>query len=240
VISAGIVVISVVSKLNVLLYYHLVWSLMTHQVDVTSGNVTTYITQNYTYYTYEYPFLISTEVNGVWETVYYFVRDLVILIAILVLNILILRVISQMVKTRRALFRNDGGAENATVKATRMAEKRKMIMILLTGVNFCAGHVISFVFRVVVIFVPFEDSTSYFMCLFFLTDLFLNLSFATAFLFYYFFNKRFEKEMKTLLLFNFVGEPFFKKMDTPYIRFVAPWFLYCDRILKVTGLIFRV
>jgi hypothetical protein len=53
-------------------------------------------------------------------------RDFFILIAILVLNILILRVISQMVKARRELFRDDGGYD--AMQAAIKAEKKKLIM----------------------------------------------------------------------------------------------------------------
>jgi hypothetical protein len=115
-----------------------------------------------------------------------------ILIGILVLNVLILRVIAQMLKTRRELFRNDGGEENATVKATLKAEKRKMIMILLTGINYFIGHSLNFVDTVFRFFFLSSPLTS---CLELLAYIFLTLSYATPFFFYYFFNKIFKKEI---------------------------------------------
>jgi hypothetical protein len=136
---------------------------------------------------------------------YFITRDLVVLIGILVGNILILRVISQMVKTRLELFRNDGGEENATVKATLKAEKKKMIMILLTGVNYFAGHSINLVFQV---FLHFDSQNSLTKCFAFLQYIFLTLSYATSFFFYYFFNKRFKQEINSLVLFSFARKTF--------------------------------
>jgi hypothetical protein len=86
------------------------------------------------------------------------------------------------------------------VKATLKAEKKKMIMILLTGVNFCTGNMISFVFQLVLL-IPSGYTSS---CLNFLNALFLNLSYGTPFFFYYFFNKKFKKETNNFLLFPFV------------------------------------
>jgi uncharacterized membrane protein YkvA (DUF1232 family) len=200
----GAVVISVILRLNVPIGMHQTFVTKSTQVNVTSGNSTTLISVNSSRYQFEYNFLISKEVFDIWDFVYFFFRDLFILIGILIVNILILRVISQMVKTRRELFRSDGGEENATVKATLKAEKRKMIMMLLTGVNFIPGRLVNILAKLFYYVVPLDYSTLFLGCLWFLDDLLLTLSYATPFFFYYFFNERFKKETNNLLLYSFV------------------------------------
>jgi hypothetical protein len=39
---------------------------------------------------------------------------------------------------------------------------------------------------------------------------------------------------------SFLGSHFLKKMETPYNRYVATWFLCCGRILRAVCLLFVV
>jgi hypothetical protein len=101
VLSTGAVVISVISVFDRLIYqYPGDPVIVSYRFNITSGNVTFLVAFNNTNYVHS-TFLLDYQVARVWSIVYSFVRDFGILIYILVLNILILRIVSRMVKTRR-------------------------------------------------------------------------------------------------------------------------------------------
>jgi hypothetical protein len=146
VMSASAVVASMIFRLNVPLGERVTGpKFYSYQKNLTSGNMTVLTYINTTYYLIHYHFLIDPLTSVIWKIVFLIARDFFILIAILILNILILRVISQMVKARRELFRDDGG--NDAMHAAVKAEKKKSIMIVLTGVNYFVGHSINFVYQ---------------------------------------------------------------------------------------------
>jgi hypothetical protein len=204
--SASAVVTSMIFILNVRLGARVIdHQVYSYQKNVTSGNMTILTDINRTYYLLDYHFLIDPLTSNIWNIVFFIVRDFFIVTAILVLNILILRVITQMVKTRRDLFRGDG--DNDAMQAALKAEKKKLII----GVNYFVGHSINFVYQVFYFPFPFHYSKSILGCLNFLVDVFFSLSYAAPFLFYYFLNTRFKKEANNLLFYS-LFKKYFKRV----------------------------
>jgi hypothetical protein len=130
-------------------------------------------------------------------------RDLFLGSVLIVINGLILVEIRNATKNRMRLSAGNLGAVTDSVRESLKAEKRKAIMIGLTGVNYILGHVgyiiVSFVFRVLPS-VAYSNLNGW-SCYLLVAFTVYYASFATPLLFYYFFNKHFKRFLIKDLIF---------------------------------------
>jgi hypothetical protein len=126
-------------------------------------------------------------------------RDLFLAVVLIVLNTLILVQIKNATKNRIALNAGEGGAVSQAVKDSLRAEKRKAIMIGLTGVNYIIGHISYFILGVMFRLFPDVTNASIngWSCYSVAAVFIYYASYASPFFFYYFFNKHFKKFMKS-------------------------------------------
>jgi hypothetical protein len=130
-------------------------------------------------------------------------RDLFLAAVLILVNTLILVQIKNATKNRITLSAGEGGAVSQGVKDSLRAEKRKAIMISLTGVNYILGHssylILAIMFRLLptVVAVDLNGWSCYSVAAFAI----YYASYATPFFFYFFFNKHFKKFMTRNLMF---------------------------------------
>jgi hypothetical protein len=179
-------------------------------------------TINYTYYYYTYTDFHYSLASKVIILTTYMIRDLIIGVALVVVNILILVQMKQV--TQRRVGLTGGGAStsslptNKSVRAAMQAERRKSLMIISTGVNYLLGHVLKIVF----IFGFMTDSPITYLdewwCFNYVASLLLTTSYATPFLFYYFFNIHFRTYANEII----------KILFTPLIFFFRRVNVHCE------------
>jgi hypothetical protein len=79
-----------------------------------------------------------------------------------------------------------------SVMAAQKAEDKRSIMIVLTGVNYIAGHLLKIVYIIKINFLP-HDQNQEWGCVSFAALILLSISYSTPLFFYYFFNTQFYK-----------------------------------------------
>jgi hypothetical protein len=163
---------------------------------VLDGNVTTYVYEFSEKFGYELTSFYFTDHYGKWLIVESLFKDVFVLIIILVLNVLILFKMKQTTNRRKALA---GGAhKESTMSATALrsvinaqaAEKKRNIMILLTGLNYGVSHI---GFAISIIRTYFFANSDFWACFHVITYWLQFMNSIDALFFYYFFNNHFKK-----------------------------------------------
>jgi hypothetical protein len=200
-------------------------------------NVTELITHNYTYFVEAYTAFGQSKPYFIIILVQYFSRDLIVIVVIMLLNVLILLQMKEATKRRLTLeLVAAAGPAAATAKDTRSvshhpsklfdtrrhssipnhsvliavrAERKKSTMIVLTGVNYILGHALRPVQTIVRFFFKSDVNApgSAWPCFNDVSWFLVYVSYATPFLFYYFFNTQFKKVANTT--FKLVFHPLF-------------------------------
>ena len=110
------------------------------------------------------------------------VRDLVILIALIVLNVLILWSLVKSTKRKRRL-----GASNAQIQQSEKAKRKKVLMVFFTGLCFGVGHFFDLIYSI-----PHTNSEAWF-CFYYIALIFLHSSHVIPFFLYFAFNSTFRR-----------------------------------------------
>jgi hypothetical protein len=192
--------------------------------NTTVGNTTYLKTLNVSYYTLIYTTFDRSVIYSSLNVSLTIFRDIFLCMVILVLNVLILLQMREMTKRRIRLtasgftahHQNDArtitaGAVNTTVSVTAhqyvrvalKAERKKSIMIVLTGVNYVTCHILFPFVLMINQFVPYILNASVLSCLFSITRSMTYAAYTTPFLFYYFFNTHFKRLTHRNLRFMF-------------------------------------
>ncbi len=111
-----------------------------------------------------------------------FIRDVVVFVALLVLNVLIFNFMSRTSENKRRI------SGRVSVESQR-AERRKVTMISTMAACFFVGHVTSFTFNI--LYNSFKSPE--FDCFGYLSALPFDLSYSTSIFFYYHFNSTFKR-----------------------------------------------
>jgi hypothetical protein len=152
-------------------------------------------TFNYTYYVYAHSDFHNTDAYKITLVTNYIFRDFVLPIVLVVLNVLILIEIKRV--TRRRIFLVSDGLSTSppttsqSVRVSLNAERRKLLMMIATGINYFLGHFLYFIFAVSY---SFNLKLYYFFelyCIDFISNILFWISYATPFFLYYFFNIHF-------------------------------------------------
>jgi hypothetical protein len=114
-------------------------------------------------------------------------RDCLLFIILVVLNVLILISLIKATKRRRNLARNNN---DNLMLSSQKAERKKMLMILTTGINYMIGHLPNFI-----IFFFLHHFRIYLYCLGIYIDLLFFLSYVDGIIFYYLFNTIFKRTL---------------------------------------------
>jgi hypothetical protein len=185
----------------------------------TVGNTTTLVTEYFNfYYIGTREDIYFSQASNYWSIIKYLFRDLGITITLLVVNLLILEQMGQSTKRRLKMAGahkkanaaptttitatltvvNDNASEPAmsvtasrSVMAAQKAERKRSIMIVLTGVNYIVGHSLNVVHIYNIFFLISIDPLWY--CISIVAKILISLAYTTPLLFYYFFNTHFYK-----------------------------------------------
>jgi hypothetical protein len=111
------------------------------------------------------------------------IRDCLMFIILVVLNVMILSLLIQTTKRRRTLGSNN---DNLLTLAQR-AERKKMIMIISTGLNYMIGHFLLLVDLLIESYFGYEKNYFYVIA-----TLIFKISYVDSLLFYLFFNNIFK------------------------------------------------
>jgi hypothetical protein len=112
------------------------------------------------------------------------IKDGIFFIILLIFNLMILALLKKTTDRKRSL----AGNTNALLAASLLAERRKLIMIIATGLNYLIGHFPFLIFSFLYSFV-----SNMFVCYIVYPLLFYYTSFANSIFFYFFFNNIFKK-----------------------------------------------
>jgi hypothetical protein len=175
-------------------------------------NETTANGTSLTYYEYQYfktasTSFAKTDVLKFFSLFHTIFRDVIILFLILVLNVLILIEMRRVTKFRLMLAQDHSDDDhhvkkNHSVLTALRAERKRCIMVLLTGLVYGCGHVGNAVTNAHWHF--FRTNLHVWYCLQFAANQLLMFSYAIPFILYYFFNsqfKRFANQSILLLLY---------------------------------------
>jgi hypothetical protein len=168
-------------------------------------------TINYTYYYYANNDFLNTEAFKITVMTNYIFRDLVLPIALVVLNVLILIEIKRV--TRRRIFLVSDGLSTSlpttshSVMLSLTAERRKLMMMIATGINFFLGRLLGLLNAIGYVFNLKLYYFFEFYCILFFFYILYHLSYATPFFLYYFFNIHFRTFANDTL--KLVLSPFF-------------------------------
>jgi hypothetical protein len=148
-------------------------------------------------------FHIKSEINSNNQTIYYYdytnfgkssfadiiffnslIKDGIFFIILFVLNVMILALLKRITGRRRNLAENN----DTLLSASLSAERRKLIMIIATGLNYMIGHFPYFIFAILYNFFikTVECYTLYVLFFYYIT-------FADSIFFYFSFNNIFKK-----------------------------------------------
>jgi hypothetical protein len=197
-------------------------SLPLSQQNVTVGNTTTLVTEYYNYYYTNFGDFAFSPASTYWTLIRFLFRDLGLTIALLAINWLILAQMRQSTK-RRLKMAGAHKTENAvptttatatltvvegsaaapamsatasrSVLAAQRAERKRSIMIVLTGVNYIFGHLLFIVYTINGYIIKTSTTESY--CVAYAAKTLLSIAYSTPFFFYYFFNTHFNKFFNT-------------------------------------------
>lgn len=120
------------------------------------------------------------------------VRDCIVLIAMIFINVLILLALKKSTSRRRLLERNK--SKSTLVTSAVNAERQKMIMILMTGLNSFSGHLPFAVYML-----PIHGDTYFWNCYVSLMYCFYYFSFVTPAFLYYGFNSAFRRNFAKIM-----------------------------------------
>jgi hypothetical protein len=161
--------------------YYIFWGYEFNIVKVTTNTTS--------FYTYEYAEFSYTKTSFALRLMHGLFRDGVCMIVLVILNVLILLTMKQSFKRKR---RMTAATSPSTVTvassstAAHNAERNVIIMIVLNGVNYFAGHLIIFVKYCV-----FTRPSAMSSCLLSLGLFAMNCSYVTPFFIYFACNKLF-------------------------------------------------
>jgi hypothetical protein len=141
----------------------------------------------YTYYFYEYTNFTTTQAYKVINLTVALFRDLVLAIALIVLNMLILVEIKQVTQ-RRIFLTSDGlttsiSTTSESVRVSLHAERRKLLMIIATGVNYFLGHLVMIIYSICLVNDLQVPELDQWYCFVFFAPMFLWISYTTPFFF---------------------------------------------------------
>jgi hypothetical protein len=150
-------------------------------------------TVDYKYYNYTLTSFHKTEASKLIYPAVGLIRDIAPGIALIVINILILSEI-KIVTQRRIYLTNDGSPTTSqSVRVSVQAERRKILMIISTGINYFAGHTLTSANNLGLAIDSKLDKLDQWLCFSFVVDVLFKLSYANSFFFYCFFNLHFRK-----------------------------------------------
>jgi hypothetical protein len=112
-------------------------------------------------------------------------RDCLLFIILVVLNVLILISLIKATKRRRSLARNNN--DNLMLSSYK-AERKKMLMILTTGINYMIGHLPFFIVSFL-----YDYFRIYLNCSYIYINLLFYLSYVDGIIFYFLFNNIFRR-----------------------------------------------
>jgi hypothetical protein len=218
VVSTLAVLFSIAANINKFFDYYIadVRKPISNQ-NVTTGNMTN-LTQYYSYFQAYYTAFEYTTVNSALQVSEALFRDLVIVVILIPLNILILVELKQSTQRRAALATGSvyGGTSDVSSTTAQMsnaaavtgltsngvghrlvvtaliAERKRAIMIIVTGLSYIIGHSLNVYASIRSSFILPRPSGPLWYCLAFASMTLVRLSYATPFVFYYFFNTRFQ------------------------------------------------
>jgi hypothetical protein len=189
-------------------------SLPLSQKYETVGNSTTLVTEYYNAYYPSFSAFFFSPACTYWMIIKFLFRDFGLSIALVVINSLILGQmrkstnrrlkIAGVFKIDNPIFtKNEGGAiapvtsatASRSVLAAQKAERKRSIMIILTGVNYIVGHSLYIVYTLNTFF--FQSNRVDWNCVTLAAKFLLSLAYSTPFFFYYFFNTHFYKIANT-------------------------------------------
>ena len=166
----------------------------------------------YTFYIFELKIVDSSTVNNSDYTGFYVdytqfhysieakiiklvdttIRDLVISLALIILNILIFHFIKKSINFKRVLYQNN----TDRAKALEKTKSKNKIMVIVIGVVHIVGHLPFIVYNL-----PFEKGGGFWACYYYVSAVPFYASYMTGFIIYLCFNKSFFKNAKELFLF---------------------------------------
>jgi hypothetical protein len=207
-ITGGSVAFAFLYHVYVLLEY-------TIKVDVRkSGESSTNSSVNFEKYYYSAKTSLGkTETIKYLVLVHSLIRDALILLIILPLNLLILKEIRTFTKRRIQLAgfttatSTSNGEGSESVLVAQRAEKRKCVMIIVTCLVYSLGHLGNLVSGLQAYYF-FDPTQTGWYCVYFLSNKLLVMSYAFNFFIYYFFNsqfKRYANETMALIAFPVRG-----------------------------------
>jgi hypothetical protein len=147
-------------------------------------------------YEYDYSKFGKTSLSNSLYMADSFIRDGFFLVVLIFLNALILSLLIKTTKRRRDLVRNNMN-NSSLLTIAQKAERKRMIMITLTGLNYMIGHSLFFVYNIL----PNKDERDMGYCLFRYLYFFYIVSYANSIIFYYFFNSIFKRYLIGLIPF---------------------------------------
>jgi hypothetical protein len=121
-------------------------------------------------------------------------------IALIVINLLILAQMRRMTQRRVSLASHCSATDTSVIFAMK-AERKRSILIVLTGVNYIGGHTLFVVFQIFFYFFINQNDPWY--CVKYASTTLLLTAYASPFFFYYFFNTQFFKYANRNLQFMF-------------------------------------
>jgi hypothetical protein len=124
-------------------------------------------------------------------------RDFILFIILVVLNVMILNLLIKVTKNRLTLVGNNN--HNHLLTSSQKAERKKMVMIIATGLSYMIGHFPYFVYTLLV---SYSDVGIF--CYFQYINLLFHLSYVDGIFFYFSFNNIFKNIFMELI-------PFFKR-----------------------------
>jgi hypothetical protein len=124
-------------------------------------------------------------------------------VALIVINILILAQIKRKRKMFTGGHNNTIGELDSSVLTATKAERKRLVMIVLIGVNYILGHSLNVAWRIIDNFIIIHASGPYWVCLSFAAYTLVAISYATPFFFYYFFNMGFKESANCVLKYVF-------------------------------------
>jgi hypothetical protein len=123
-------------------------------------------------------------------------RDFVLFIILVVLNLLILISLMKATQHRRLILVSNSNNNTSMLTSSQKAERRKMIMILATGSNYMIGHFPNFIWYFLQSYFNIPPN-----CNIIFVDFFLNLSYVDGIFLYFFFNNIFKQVFIELIPF---------------------------------------
>lgn len=184
------------------IYLFFTYEIKSTQRPIGSSN------QTYTYYYYvRTPFGLTSTFRNYLVIFRTIIRDVLVTVLIVAFNTLILYEMRKASKRRAAMTtsRTNQTGESSKSRASRQAERKKAIMIVIMGVNYVIGHFPYAVYSIQYFFFAAQTSNKRgWTCFGYVASKLWNASYVTLFFYVFFFNMHFRRlavrNVKTVLL----------------------------------------